>query len=117
MNRILSWRPASSTTGSWKTWSTGERSKKQKGITGRQHNVLLDVSHGELHRFRIALDVVFAQHRNPDANRLRFLSQTGLNGTGPGIKATFAGGVSPRQVGAEPPMTGRWLISTPENPR
>src|SRR5262249_2937264 len=106
MNRILSWRPASSTTGSWKTWSTGERSKKQKGITGRQHNVLLDVSHGELHRFRIALDVVFAQHRNPDANRLRFRSQTGLNGTGPGSKLPLLGGVLRARLGLDSPWRG-----------
>ena len=52
----------------------GQRSEEQKGIAGWQHDVLSDFPHRQLHRFRIALDVVCAQHRNPDADRLRFLS-------------------------------------------
>src|SRR5207244_12320628 len=71
----------------------GQRSEEQKGIAGWQHDVLSDFPHGELHRFRIALDVVCAQHRNPNADRLRFLSQTGLDGARPGSKLSLLGGV------------------------
>ena len=81
----------------------GERSKEQKGIACRQHDVLFDFPHRQLHRFRVALDVVFARDRNPDADRLRLISQTGPDGAKPGSKLSLLGGILRARLGLDTP--------------